>query len=144
MMLAQKSIAAKEHVYIASATVMVCRPMLQLIRIAHPKCTTQRSESPYANVIALMNIFVNNYFLLQHVFFFLNIATKTYSVIASTPFIVCMLHVIRIAHPNVTIQHSEPQIAYPITLSKTFIQMQIVMLTHPNINVKMRPLTHAI
>ena len=47
--------------------------------------------------------------------------------IASTPFILCMLHVIRIAHPNVTKQRSESQI---------FILMQIFMLTYPNIKVK--------
>ena len=73
MMLAQNSIAAKEHVSIASATFILC--MLQLIRIAHQQCTTQCSESPYATIIALMNTFVNN-FLLQHVFCFLNIATS--------------------------------------------------------------------
>ena len=134
MMLAQKSIAAKEHVSITSATFILC--MLQLIRIAHQKCTTQCSESPYATILALMNTFVKN-FLLQHVFCFLNIATQTYYVIASTPFILCMLHVIRIAHPNVSIQHSESQKAYTITLSKIFILMQIFMLTHPpNIKVK--------
>ena len=127
MMLAQKSIAAKEHVSIASATFILC--MLQLIRIAHQKCTTQCSESPYAT-------FVKN-FLLQHVFCFQNIATQTYYVIASTPFILCMLHVIRIAHLNGSIQHSESQKAYTITLSKIFILMQIFMLTHPpNIKVK--------
>ena len=73
MMLAQKSIAAKEHISIASATFILC--MLQLIRIAHQKCTTQCSESPYATIIALMNTFVKN-FRLQHVFCFLNIATQ--------------------------------------------------------------------
>ena len=134
MMLAHKSIAAKEHVSIASATFILC--MLQLIRIAHQQCTTQCSESPYATIIALMNTLVKN-FLLQHVFCFLNIATHTYYVIASTPFILCMLHVIRIAHPNGSIQHSESQKAYTITLSKIFILMQIFMLTHPpNIKVK--------
>ena len=134
MMLAQKSIAVKEHVSIASAPFILC--MLQLIRIAHQKCATQCSESPYATIIALMNTFVKN-FLLQHVFCVLNIATQTYYVIASTPFILCMLHVIRIAHPNCSIQHSESQKAYTITLSKIFILMQIFMLTHPpNIKVK--------
>ena len=53
IMLAPTSIAAKEYVSIASATFILC--MLQLIRIAHPKCTTQRSESPNANKIALKN-----------------------------------------------------------------------------------------
>ena len=135
-MLAPKSIAAKEHVSIASATFILC--MLQLIRIAHPKCTTQRSESPNANKIALKNTFVKN-FLSRHIFCFLNIiAIQTYYVIASTctPFILCMLHVIRIAHPNVTKQRSESQKAYTITLSKIFILMQIFMLTYPNIKVK--------
>ena len=133
IMLAPKSIAEKEHVSIASATLILC--MLQLIRIAHPKCTTQRSESPNANKIALKNTLVKN-FLSQHIFCFLNIiAIQTY-VIASTPFIWCMLHVIRIAHPNVTKQCSESQKAYTITLSKIFILMQIFMLTYPNIKVK--------
>ena len=62
MMLAQKSIAAKEHVSITSATFILC--MLQPIRIPHPKCTTQRSESPYAYITFVMN------FLLQQVFLF--------------------------------------------------------------------------
>ena len=145
MMLAQKSIAAKEHVSIASATFNLC--MLQLIRIAHQKYTTQSSESPYATiiVIALMNTFVKNFLFYNTFFCFLNIATQTYYVIASTPFILCMLHVIIFAHPNGSIQHSESQKAYKITLSKIYILMQIFMLTHPpHINVKMRQLTHAI
>ena len=117
-----------------SWTLALC--MLQLIRIAHPTCTTQRSESPNANTIALKNTFVKN-FLSQHIFCFLNIiAIQTYYVIASTPFILCMLHVIRIAHPNVTKQCSESQKAYTITLSKIFILMKNVMLTYPNIKVK--------
>ena len=101
-----------------------------------PSFLVQRSESPNANKIALTNTFVKN-FLSQHIFCFLNIiAIQTYYVIASTPFIWCMLHVIRIAHPNVTKQCSESQKAYTITLSNIFILMQIFMLTYPNIKVK--------
>ena len=128
MMLAQKSIAAKEHVSITSATFILC--MLQPIRIPHPKCTTQRSESPYAYITFVMN------FLSQQVFCFRNIAAQTYYMIASTPLILCMLHVITIAHPHFTIQRSESQNAYTVASPNTFIRMQRFMLTHLNINVK--------
>ena len=128
MTFAQKSIAAKEHVSTASATFILC--MLQPIRIPHPKCTTQRSESPYACITFVIN------FLSQHVFCFLNIAAQTYYMIASTRLLLCMLHVIRIAHPHFTIQRSESQNAYTIASPNTFIRMQRFMLTHLNINVK--------
>ena len=56
--------------------------------------------------------------------------------IASTPLILCMLHVIRMAHPHFTIQRSESQNAYTIASPNTFIRMQRFMSTHLNINVK--------
>ena len=114
---------------IASPIFILC--ILQLIRIAQPNFKTHRIESPHAYIIVLTNTSVI-IFLLQHVFSFLNIVAQTH-VIASVPFPLCMLRVIRIAYANFTIQCSESLNAYTFALTNTFIRLHRFMLIHPNI-----------
>ena len=68
------NIAAQTYYVIASAIFILC--MLQLIRIAQPNFTTQRSESPHAYIIVLTNTSVI-IFLLLHVFCCVNIDAQT-------------------------------------------------------------------
>ena len=115
--------------YYVIAIFILC--MLQLIIVAQPNFTTQRSESPHAYTIVLTNTSVI-IFLLQHVLCFLNIVAQTH-VIASVSFTLCMLRVIRIAYANCMIQCSEPQNAYTTALTNIFIRIHKRMSIHPNI-----------
>ena len=125
------NIATQTNNVIASSICILC--MLQPIRIAQSNFTTQSSELPLAYLIVLTNTSVI-IFLLQYVFCFLNIVAQTY-VIASFPFTLCILYVIRIVYANLTIQCSESENAYDIALTNIFIRIGIhrFMLIHPNI-----------
>ena len=125
------NIATQTYNVIASSICILC--MLQPIIIVQPNFTTQSSELPLAYILVLTNTSVIT-FLLQYVFCFLNIVAQTY-VIASVPFTLCVLRVIRIVYANLTIQCSESQNTYDIALTNIFIRIGLHRFTliHPNI-----------